>query len=49
MSKYSDQKLGNDIIEVYAKYRQNNSDYQTHALKAAKTGMLYDFTIPQKY
>jgi hypothetical protein len=49
MSKYSDQRLGIDIIEQYAKYRQNNSDYQTHGLKAAKTGMLYDFTIPKKY
>jgi hypothetical protein len=49
MSKYSDQRLGKDIIEHYAKYRQNNSHYHTHTLKAAKTGMDYDFTIPKKY
>ena len=48
MSKYSDQRLGQDIIEHYAKYRQLNTDYHSHSIKA-KTGIQHDFTIPKQY
>ena len=48
MSKYSDQRLDKDIIELYAKYKQKSSDYHSHGIKA-KTGIEYDFTVPKKY
>jgi hypothetical protein len=33
---------------MYAKYRQDFSDYHIKTLKG-KAGMEYDFTVPKKY
>jgi hypothetical protein len=48
MSKYSDQRLGKDIIEAYQKYRQDKGSYKKLALKD-KNGTKFEFTVPKKY
>ncbi len=48
MPKYSDQRLGKDIIEAYKPYRQQKDTYKLYVLKD-KTNIKHEFTVPKNY
>lgn len=48
MPKYSDQRLGKDIIETYKKYEQSKENFKKVSLKD-KTGGRNEFMIPKNY
>lgn len=48
MPKYSDDRLGNDIIQTYKKYEQSQENFKNIILKS-KTSAKNDFLIPKNY
>jgi hypothetical protein len=48
MSKYSDQRLGKDIIEHYKQFKQDKAKYKKTIVKDT-TGGKFDFNVPDHY